>query len=85
MRRYRQYIRALSFALTLLFLNANVMRINAFMAKGNDSARSGKVAGVEMVVLPSQSPLITIRVVVRAGSALDPAAKRGWQLLLRPC
>jgi zinc protease len=81
MKRYRQTVRALAFALTLLFLNANVMRINAFMATGNDSARSGKAAGVEMVALPSPSPLITLRVVVRAGSALDPAGKEGLAAL----
>src|SRR5262249_29221793 len=49
----------------------------AFMATRNDSSRSGKAAGVEMLVLPSQSPLITIRVLVQAGSALDPAGKEG--------
>jgi zinc protease len=82
MRHNRGLARPLFVALILIVLNVNAMRINAGMATGNDSARSDKkTAGMEMLTLPSASPLITLRVIVRAGSAYDPSGKEGLATL----
>lgn len=46
-------------------------------AIGPKAGQSKAKGGISKVVLPSQSPLITIRVMFRAGSAYDPPGKEG--------
>src|SRR5437773_4094633 len=80
MKRNRQFVRALAVALTLMIFNA--MRINTGMANGADETRSDKAANeVAILTLINPSPLITLRVMVRAGSAYDPSGKEGLAAL----
>ena len=57
-----------------------VASMTAAHAQRTDGGRTAE-SGVELIALPASSPLVSIEVMVRAGSVYDPPGKEGLSAL----